>query len=396
MKTYFTIKSSIVLIVFSICFVQQTVVAQICEWRLANATYNTTDPDGAGPATGFVTFTLQAHTVSGTVTNVNAISTGFSYQSSNAMIPTTPGCAIVSNPANITVSPYYVSGGFAYTTVNQCGIFSQSAGGQSFDRRAVGTMDGTNVTITTTWQDMFTVTLWTLGSSFPQGGRVIINSGAGGSPGEFTTYAISDADANEYVANSLTYNTPLELGGSLPVLFTKFEAKCNSNGTLISWATAQEQNSNRFEIERSENNGTDWKLVGTVQAAGNSSKDINYQQLDLSGGAALYRIKQIDNEGKFLYTAVERTNCQVKNTSIAIYPIPANNVLNVVIKSDKAVNTQFMIYDVSGKLVKRVSTSILNGNNNLRIDLTGLIAGQYLLRTNDPAIEINKVFIIAR
>ena len=100
-----------------------------------------------------------------------------------------------------------------------------TTGSQTFDRRAVG-YSGTEVpsTLTTTYVDIFTVTLWTLSTVNPEGGYVVINSGAGGTPGAFSTYAVSDDLANEYVANSLTYDTPLALGtGALPVLFTKFD-----------------------------------------------------------------------------------------------------------------------------------------------------------------------------
>lgn len=136
--------------------------------------------------------------------------------------------------------------------------------------------------------------------------------------------------------------------------------------------------------------------MGTVAAAGNSTADRNYQQIDLSGGTSLYRIKQIDKDGQFIYTDIVRTNCSIKNISSVIYPVPAKDILNVVIKSDHAVRTQLMVYDMQGKLVKRVDASILSGNNNFRINLNGLTSGDYMLRTNDAALPINKVFTIAR
>ncbi len=398
MKTNF-IKIYVALAVLIAMGISNTTLAQTCEWRLVEPTFDPTDPDGAGPATGSATFKLQVHTVSGTVPNVNAISIGFSYQSSKAMIPNAPagpGCpSTVSNPQNVIVSTFFTSGGFSYTTVNQCGLADQVAGGQAMTNRAVGTMDGTSVTLTTTWQDMFTVTLWTLGNSFPQGGYVALNSGEGGSPAPFNSYAISDEQANGYVTNSLTFDTPLALGGTVPVLFTKFGAQCSSNGTLVSWATAQEANSSKFEIERSLN-GTDWKTVATVAAAGNSSAERNYQQLDLNGGTAFYRIKQVDKNGSFIYTGTERTNCVVKSITSVIYPVPARDILTVVIKSDRDINTRLLVFDITGKVVKEVRAAVLNGNNTFRVNLMGLTSGDYIIKSSDPTIDLNKVFTIAR
>ena len=363
------------------------------EWRLSNPTYSSVDPDGAGPAVGSVTFTMQIHTVSGTISNVNDISTGWSYQSANFMIPTTPGCAVVSNPANVTMSSSFLGGGFAYTVVNQCGDFSQTAGAQTFDKRAVGTLDGTSIDITTTWIDVYTVTLWTLNNT---GGYVVINSSEGGSPGEFTTYAIADNLANEYAANSLTFDTPLLLGpGVLPVLFTKFEAGCTNNGAIISWSTGSEFNSNYFELQRSEN-GNDWTSVNTIKAAGNSSTAHTYQLPDFSGGKMFYRIKQVDINGNPIYTSIIKTNCEVKGLDVVIYPVPARDILNVVIRSDKALKTQLQLTDVSGRTVRRMDVSLTNGSNTFLVNLKGLASGEYILRGSNPDAVLIKKFNIVR
>ena len=223
----------------------------------------------------------------------------------------------------------------------------------------------------------------------------MINSGSGGAPGGIGSYGIFDNVGGDFITNSLTYTAPLALGGALPVLFTKFGANCSSNGTLLSWATAQEANSRRFDIEKS-NDGNSWKTIGTVAAAGNSSVNKNYQQLDLDGGTAFYRIKQIDKDGQYIYTTVERTNCQVKNIKSAIYPVPAKDILNVVIKSDRSIRTQLLIFDMQGKMVKKMDASIIAGNNNFRVNLSGLVSGDYLIRTNDATIMINKVFTVVK
>ena len=370
--------------------------AQTCEWRLANPTYSNVDPDGAGPAKGSVTFTLQIHTTGATINNINILATGWSYQSDAAMIPTTPGCSIVSNPANVTISAAFLTAGFAYTTVNQCAAFSQTTGGQTFDRTSSGSLDGTGINLTSAWVDVFTATLWTLGNIPPEGGYVIINSSSSGSPGPLASYSVSDDLANEYPANSLTYNTPLLLGsGALPVLFTKFEAGCTNNGAVVSWSTGSESNSNYFELQRSIN-GNDWTSVATIKAAGNSSTGRTYQQLDLGGGNAYYRIKEVDLDGRSINTSIIKTNCDRKNIDVVIYPVPARDILNVVIRSDKSLKTQLRLVDGIGRIVRKMDVSLFNGSNTFLFDLKGLASGQYILRSNDPGIYIDKKFNIIR
>jgi hypothetical protein len=371
--------------------------AQTCEWRLANPTYSNVDPDGAGLATGSVTFTLQVHTASGSIPNVTGISTGWSWQSTMAMLPTGSPCGSnsVTQPANITMSPAFA--GFTYNNVDECsGSVNFSTSSQTFDRRSSGTIDGGTITLTTTFIDVFTVTLWTLGTVNPEGGYVVINSGSGGAPGTFSTYTIADASANEYVVNSLTFTTAQQLGsGALPVLFTKFDANCTNNGAMVSWSTGSESNSNNFELQRS-TNGNDWASVATIKAAGNSSAGHTYQLPDFNGGKAYYRIKEVDIDGHSIYTSIIRTNCELKAIDMVIYPVPARDLLNVVIKSDKSLKTQLLIVDGIGKIVRKINATLLNGSNTFQFNLKGLAGGEYIIRSNAPDVELNKTFNIIR
>lgn len=394
MKPVFILKFFAVNLLFLLIAYSST-NAQVCEWRLADANYSAADPDGAGPALGSVTFKLQIRTIAGSIPNVNVLATGFSYQSANAMIPATPGCAIVSNPANVSVSPAFAGGGFAYTTVNQCGSFNQAAGSQSFDRRAVGTLDGTAITLTTTWVDVFTVTLWTLHNTAPYGGYVMINSGSGGNPGEFTTYSVSDDLANEYPVNSVNYNVPLLLGPIVtPVLFTDYKVNCSDKGASISWSTASESNSDYFAIEKNTNGN--WVVIDKVAAAGNSSASRSYQYLDLEGGTAQYRIKQVDKDGGFTYTAIRQTNCRSSAVGVVIYPVPANDVLNVAIRTDKAIRIELQVLDMTGRMVRRQAAVLNPGNNKVVINTAGLASGEYVIRSSDGTVKLNQQFTIAR
>jgi len=374
---------------------------QLLEWRLANRTFNSADPDGAGPATGVATFTLQIRSTGANVTQVNAISTGYSYQSALATIPSTTACNAFSN---ITLSSAFTAAGFTITAFNQCSDLTAGGstfltGGQTFNRRAVGTIEAasSSITITNEWLDIYTVTLWTLGTSSPQGGYVAINSGAGGSPGQFTTYAVADVGAIEYAVNSLTFATPLPLGaGTLPVRFTRFSADCLPNRSInVSWSTSEETNNSYFDIEKS-TNGVDWKSVGRVNAGGNSATSRNYQFNDPQGGTAEYRLKQVDIDGKVTYSNIARTSCDSRNVYVSLFPVPARDFVNLVIGADRTIKTSIQVFDNNGKLVVNMPVTLNNGQNNFRIDVQHLTAGEYYIKGSNAGIEINKRFTIVR
>ena len=136
--------------------------------------------------------------------------------------------------------------------------------------------------------------------------------------------------------------------------------------------------------------------LGRTAAAGNSSTDRSYNQIDLEAGNAMYRVKQVDKDGQFIYTGIERANCQVKNITSVIYPVPAQSELNVVIKSDRALNTQLVIFDATGRAVRRENVNIQNGSNNFKINLNGLSSGEYLLKSTNVELDLRKQFSIIR
>jgi hypothetical protein len=190
--------------------------------------------------------------------------------------------------------------------------------------------------------------------------------------------------------------TPVALGlGTVPVTFTSFEAKCTERGTIITWSTATEQNSDRFDIQRSEN-GVDWITIDKVKAAGNSTDARNYQYLDLNGGKAQYRISQVDLDGRSALTAIRQTNCKTGQFDVVLYPVPAKDNLTVVIKSGESVKTELQIIDMAGKTVRRVPAQVNRGNNTINLVVSDLPAGQYMLISSDPTISINKKFNILR
>ncbi|TCJ13259.1 hypothetical protein EPD60_12745 [Flaviaesturariibacter flavus] len=91
---------------------------------------------------------------------------------------------------------------------------------------------------------------------------------------------------------------------TLPVRFVAFTATRHSGDVLLQWTTAQEVNAFSFEVEAS-TDGRNWVALATIKAAGTTSLEQNYSFLARNSGAGSiqFRIKQIDLDGKFMYTA---------------------------------------------------------------------------------------------
>ncbi len=109
---------------------------------------------------------------------------------------------------------------------------------------------------------------------------------------------------------TITFITILFIIASFVIVYgnaviVDFQGTPGKNKVTLHWATLSEVNCKTFEIERSLNN-TDFKKIGSVAASGNSTSRLEYKFEDRNvfktayiTRTFYYRIKIIDNDGKF-------------------------------------------------------------------------------------------------
>ncbi|PSL22505.1 DUF7948 domain-containing protein [Dyadobacter jiangsuensis] len=176
--------------------------------------------------------------------------------------------------------------------------------------------------------------------------------------------------------------------GALPVQLVSFLAVAGENVVELSWATTEEINSDRFEVQRSVD-GKTWGMLGSVNAEGESKVRKTYtftdRQPDAGANANLYRLKMIDRDESFAFSSIRSVRFDAKLES-SIYPNPAATVLNLKVASWKQVKT-VRIDNLSGYKVYS-SGPIASGS----IDVSGLEAGVYILHIThtDGSVHTHK------
>jgi Secretion system C-terminal sorting domain len=176
---------------------------------------------------------------------------------------------------------------------------------------------------------------------------------------------------------------------ALPVILSSFNTTCKNNGANLVWATQFEQNSSVFEIEKSKD-GSNWTTIGSVNANGVAS---DYNFTDKEAGLAYYRLKQIDIDGKFTYSKVLSSNCEVKSITLMLYPNPASSFTELRFTSPKENKTVINIYAENGQLVRSIRAAVQQGINTIRINLNGLSNGTYTLKINSDELNVSKKII---
>lgn len=122
----------------------------------------------------------------------------------------------------------------------------------------------------------------------------------------------------------------VQQGAPLPVQLVSFDAVQQNERIKLQWATSSELNSNYFEVQRSTNN-SNWTVISTIKAAGNSSLPVSYESYDDQPvvGSSWYRLKETDYDGKTIYSETKQVNYQ-QTGKIAVYPNPnKGNTINL-------------------------------------------------------------------
>ena len=178
--------------------------------------------------------------------------------------------------------------------------------------------------------------------------------------------------------------------GPLPVTLLYFTArKLNSTTALVEWKTSQELNSASFDVERS-NDAIRFEKIGTVAASGNSSIAIAYNFTDNNPvkGMNYYRLKQIDVDGKFVYSPARLVLFDGLDAStVKYYPNPTNGILIIEISSvNLNESTVINITNASGIVVNQYRVASISGNK-IQIDLSRYAKGTYFIQVRTPTLN---------
>ncbi len=200
---------------------------------------------------------------------------------------------------------------------------------------------------------------------------------------------------NAFLTPALT--SACEGARTLAVKLQYFAAKkVNEQQVQLSWATATEQNTKEFIIERSAN-GLNFTELGRVAAKGNSSVTVKYNNYDYSplAGKNFYRLITLDLDGKKTYSDIVLLNFDnVAKASLYVYPNPAHDQVTVNLSDLPIYNNTLSVMDITGSKV--IPNMAVNGNS-IKLNIENLKSGSYIVKviTADGTVVQNKMMVIS-
>ena len=163
------------------------------------------------------------------------------------------------------------------------------------------------------------------------------------------------------------------------IRFRNLQAQCDNSSMLVNWVATQQSGTNFFEIEQSDDNSNNWKVIASVPSSqmqtGQSAYTFTYYK---NAPNSVFRIAAIMNTGERLYSSVFESPCSV-NSFLSITPNPVYSTTIVRIGSSTPTKLKLLLVDTRGAVVQNRDVSILQGSNSLSLDMSNLPRGYYTL-----------------
>ncbi len=178
------------------------------------------------------------------------------------------------------------------------------------------------------------------GNNLTSSGGVVLVYTSNGTVGTVTdnndgTYTVVLTSSNTAGTANITFSVngttspnsaAVTFAASLPVLWGNVSAVRNGKTVKVEWSTEQENNVKYFEVERSIN-GTNWATLPYRIPATNRSTATRYEATDRDYIVlqVFYRVKEVDEDGRFVYSQVKTVYADKGATKISVYPVPTSN-----------------------------------------------------------------------
>ncbi len=191
----------------------------------------------------------------------------------------------------------------------------------------------------------------------------------------------------------------------IPVELVNFNFSIDDGKIKLTWETSSETNNMGFEIQRMLighlSSVSHWESIGFVNGSGTTTQKQFYSFTDIpkQQGVYLYRIKQIDFDGKFNYSNELEINFEflIDFTLLQNYPNPFNPTTTISYQLPRTSNVLIKVFDALGNEIKTLVNEIKPyGTHEVTFDASMLPSGLYLYRMFADNRTFTKKMMLAK
>ncbi len=188
------------------------------------------------------------------------------------------------------------------------------------------------------------------------------------------------------------------IGTPLPLKFGNISAARKNQVVNVQWEALSEENVAYYEVQKS-STGLSFNKAGVVNALANNLSYYKYGWVDAApgNGTVFYRIKAVDNDGKFQYSSIVRVSPENGSRGINVYPNPVqpNGRINVEAGTLSRGTYRVELIDMSGVRVYNRIIEHAGGSLTQNMELSkSLRTGTYVLKFSGENVSYTNTVII--
>ncbi len=177
---------------------------------------------------------------------------------------------------------------------------------------------------------------------------------------------------------------PLVVNSPLPVEWTQFNVSAEEKGIAkLDWSLASAENVSHFVVERA-HNGSDFLAIDQVAFKSNPIQQYSFTDQNAPKDQAYYRVKTVDFDGTYSYSAVRVVTWGNGDKQLTAYPNPTDGLLTIDVPAGSARVVNWEIINLQGQIMLDGVCSVeSDGKGSCNVLVNRLTSGTYILNVQD-------------
>jgi hypothetical protein len=191
-------------------------------------------------------------------------------------------------------------------------------------------------------------------------------------------------------ATIVLLNTPL------PVIFGEFRASQKEHTVALTWKILSEENTSRYEIERSADAKAFGKIGEVVATGGAGIRQYSFTDELPGRGNNYYRLKVLDWHATYAYTRMIKVSIDVAESASNLYPNPVvGKVVNLELLNMVKGRYDLKFYNLTGQLIYSKSIEHTGGSASQLVTIPENVqAGIYQVEIKSEHLKTYKKLAI--
>ena len=150
---------------------------------------------------------------------------------------------------------------------------------------------------------------------------------------------------------------------TVPVVWKSFIATTTASHVSLRWSVSNQINVQSYRIERS-SDGSQFNEMGSLPAKNLPQDIIQYEYRDRipATGDVYYRIRQVDFDGRYSFSKIEKVSARNNIHPLIIFPNPFADQVTIDLNEIKEKEISIHLTDGQGKILHRKNIQVENPN----------------------------------